>query len=646
MAREIINVGATPNDGQGDSIRTAFIKTNNNFGELYAQTQTAPPITLVGSVGDLAGMTAYDSEYYYYCFANYDGANVIWREVPNAALANVAVISATGNITGNYFIGNGRQLTGVVAAAGTQIVNGNTNITTALDGNANITIGSTSNVAVFSTGGVTIIGNIAGGNLSATGNITGGNIGTAGTISAVGNITGGNVSTAGLISAAGNVTGGNIVSTGGINAVGNIITTGRISAVGNIFSSAALRTQGSISTAGNVTGNYFIGDGGFLSNVTVTSNVAVTQIANGSSILAVAGSAGNITIAIAGVANVAQFVPSGLSVVGNVDSANIYLSGRMVAAGNITASNLNATTNVIATGNVKGTNVNADLQMSAVGNITGGNLLTSGNVNATAYTGTAVSVTGNITGSNVSTAGLISAAGNITSNYFIGNGSQLTGVISSYGNSNVAAYLPTYSGNISASIFSATGNVNTANIYLTDRMVAVGSITAANINATSGMSATGNVQAGNVVSTGTISAAGNVIGTYFVGTATQAQYADIAENYTADASYEPGTVLEFGGDAEVTMASDETTRVAGVVSTAPAHLMNSMLAGQHVVAVALVGRVPCRVRGTIAKGDMLISAGDGYARAKQNPIMGTVIGKALESSTGNDSIIEVVVGRL
>ena len=148
------------------------------------------------------------------------------------------------------------------------------------------------------------------------------------------------------------------------------------------------------------------------------------------------------------------------------------------------------------------------------------------------------------------------------------------------------------------------------------------------------------------MSNGNVSATGNVIGTYFVGTATQAQYADIAENYTADANYEPGTVLEFGGDAEVTLASDETARVAGVVSTAPAHLMNSMLTGEHVVAVALVGRVPCRVRGTIAKGDMLISAGDGYARAKQNPIMGTVIGKALESSTGDHGIIEVVVGRL
>ena len=101
MTREIINVGSSPNDGQGDPIRTAFIKTNNNFGELYSRVQTVPPVSLTGSVGDTAGMTAYDAEYYYYCFANYDGSTDIWNQVPNAAQANVTVLSATGNVTGN-----------------------------------------------------------------------------------------------------------------------------------------------------------------------------------------------------------------------------------------------------------------------------------------------------------------------------------------------------------------------------------------------------------------------------------------------------------------------------------------------------------------------------------------------------------------
>ena len=64
-----------------------------------------------------------------------------------------------------------------------------------------------------------------------------------------------------------------------------------------------------------------------------------------------------------------------------------------------------------------------------------------------------------------------------------------------------------------------------------------------------------------------------------------------------------------------------------------------------IVTLALAGRVPTKVVGTIRKGDMLVSAGGGYARPKQDPVMGTIIGKALEESVG-DNIIEVVVGRL
>lgn len=132
----------------------------------------------------------------------------------------------------------------------------------------------------------------------------------------------------------------------------------------------------------------------------------------------------------------------------------------------------------------------------------------------------------------------------------------------------------------------------------------------------------------------------------FDGTATSARYADLAENYLADSDYEPGTVLEFGGSYEVTIAEDETRRIAGVVSTNPAHLMNSELQGDHVVAVALQGRVPCKVRGKIRKGDMLVSGGNGYARPTQEPKIGTIIGKSLEDFDGFEGIIEVVVGRI
>jgi len=151
--------------------------------------------------------------------------------------------------------------------------------------------------------------------------------------------------------------------------------------------------------------------------------------------------------------------------------------------------------------------------------------------------------------------------------------------------------------------------------------------------------------------TGDIGATGNRFGTVwattFSGTSNQAQYADLAEKYMPDREYEPGTVLVFGGDAEVTMAkSYMDTRIAGVVSTHPAYMMNSALEGG--VYVALTGRVPCKVTGKIRKGDMLVAAGAlGVATASNNPKMGSVIGKALENYDSHDiGVIEVVVGRI
>ena len=143
-----------------------------------------------------------------------------------------------------------------------------------------------------------------------------------------------------------------------------------------------------------------------------------------------------------------------------------------------------------------------------------------------------------------------------------------------------------------------------------------------------------------------ITANGSVV---FSGTATQARYADLAERYTADADYESGTVLVFGGDEEVTECTQRLDRrIAGIVSTDPAYLMNSELEG---ITVALVGRVPCKVVGEVRKGDLMVSSDTpGYAEAwreESNPPMGSVIGKALENKTGAGvDVIEVVVGRM
>lgn len=210
----------------------------------------------------------------------------------------------------------------------------------------------------------------------------------------------------------------------------------------------------------------------------------------------------------------------------------------------------------------------------------------------------------------------------------------------------------TLASGVTASSLTSVGTLN--------GLTVTGSSTFGKINAESFQGVIGNVTPASGTFTGiTVSgsilpssnASINIGGTsswfnIIYGKSVQAQYADLAENYSADAEYAPGTVLMFGGDTEVTVANEDTTAVAGVVSTNPAYLMNGELSGTNVVALALTGRVPCKVMGPVRKGNMLVSAGNGYARAESNPAMGSVIGKALENFDGFEGVIEVVVGRL
>ena len=128
----------------------------------------------------------------------------------------------------------------------------------------------------------------------------------------------------------------------------------------------------------------------------------------------------------------------------------------------------------------------------------------------------------------------------------------------------------------------------------------------------------------------------------------EATYADLAERYSADAPYEPGTVLVFGGEAEVTTTTMlASTKVVGIVSTDPALKMNSAAGNSQTHPyIALKGRVPCKVIGKIEKGDLLVtSSTPGYAKASLGvPMIGTVIGKAIEAKSGTgEGIIEVFV---
>lgn len=133
--------------------------------------------------------------------------------------------------------------------------------------------------------------------------------------------------------------------------------------------------------------------------------------------------------------------------------------------------------------------------------------------------------------------------------------------------------------------------------------------------------------------------------------ATSAQYADVAEKYAADQPYSPGTVLEIGGSNEVTQTTQSvSSRIAGVVSTAPALIMNATQETANTAIVALLGRVPCQVVGTVNRGDLLCSSDvPGHAMALPANLYqpGVVIGKALcDHHSDGPGMIEVMVGRL
>jgi len=139
-----------------------------------------------------------------------------------------------------------------------------------------------------------------------------------------------------------------------------------------------------------------------------------------------------------------------------------------------------------------------------------------------------------------------------------------------------------------------------------------------------------------------------IYATTFNGTATSAQYADLAERFAADAQYAPGTVVALGGAKEITkVVEDASEEVFGVISTRAAYLMNSAAGDDKThPPVAVSGRVPVLVKGRVRKGDRLISAGNGYARAakKTEITPWNVIGRALEDkNTEGDGTVEAIV---
>ena len=313
-------------------------------------------------------------------------------------------------------------------------------------------------------------------------------------------------------------------------------------------------------------------------------------------------------------------------------ASNWVILSSASSAGNTTLGNLNVTGNIICnnlasnnslTGNsitVVNATVTANL-LAANANITTANLTT---VRTQAITTGASTTGGTLTGTwsvvgNTSANGIVLTQGNIAfasssfgircDNYMLGNGAP----------------------------FNPTGTYNNGNVF--DYLTGSNAVTQFTGNIAPTKVTTSHIAGGGLISN---------IWTLDTGARIQATYADLAERYEADQPYDVGTVVELGGDKEITIVKDELSdSVFGVISNTAAYLMNST-AGDDTThpAVALAGRVNVKVIGKVAKGQRLVSAGNGYARAGSSSEISSfnVIGRALADKTDDaEGMIEAVV---
>lgn len=425
---------------------------------------------------------------------------------------------------------------------------------------------------------------------------------------------------------------GNLTVSGRISSTGNILTNGIVSAVGGIVSDSTVSVAGNITGANVRTGTLSLG-GNVLSAINTTNNINTTANIGGNNLSVASRVSVGGNILTSGLISASSSITAG----GDLAGFNVLAGGLVSAAGNVTGAFFigdgsqltNITATRIANGNavVDATSSDAKVTINfadAYNTIFGQTGPVANTYGITTNTDFLDVTNGNVNANNMSftyslTGGVISVSGSVTANAT--SGGVITGT-------SVSVTGSVTSGSVS------TGNVNGGNVSVS------GDVIAGNSVQTSGIVHLGSNATGNIGSSS------SYFDTFF-GTAIKALYADLAENYAGDRDYAPGTVLSFGGEREVTLSTiNGDRRVAGVVSTNPAQLMNSAIDTEFPIPVALTGRVPCSVVGSVRKGDMMVSAGNGCARSEENPRPGTVIGKALENFDGTSGVIEVVVGRL
>lgn len=324
-------------------------------------------------------------------------------------------------------------------------------------------------------------------------------------------------------------------------------------------------------------------------------------------------------------------IKPGFNFVSNALINNIGLWGSASQLGGIDYSNY-ARTDIDITFDANVT-VMGNLIANISGNLTSDDATISGNLNAGNIIANSATVSGNLSAGNLSISGNIigplgilgnlNTVGNasITGNLTAGN---ISGIIRpSFGSGEAGIIFPTPSSSggdlddlATIKFYSYSGDKSVLEIKVTNDVIhPTYGPDIIKINAIGGTEINNALFTTNIT-TGVAANVGTITGTWSLtsGSKLNATYADLAEMFASDQKYEPGTVVKIGGEYEVTQEDEPASNnVFGVVSSQPAYIMNAFL--PNAVPIALAGKVPVKVIGQIAKGDRLISAGNGLAKA-------------------------------
>ena len=674
MAINTINIGAVANDGTGNPIRDAFTTVNNNFQSVQAGLFAGTEASIISAVSVTGG----------YLISN---SYVLATSYVNAASLVGGTVTSNGNLyvsqSGAYIVGNvtivgnlsvsGSQAASQSQTSSSSILNlhfsatpltiddsrdiglewqyykaseqkaflGWQNTTRSLVYLDQITE-SAGNVITAGTFGNVQFGQLLLSNTTvATNTTTGalqvkGGVGIAGNLFALGaNVA--NLSVTGYHVGNMNFAGGDTIFING-SPVQTAATAFNGGTVG-LATTFACTTPSTSTTTGAVviTGGLGVAGNVFFPNLTIVNN-------------------GNVRANIQG--NIFTPAQPFITSVGTLSS--------LAMAGTITAFNINPNSNTVyslGSGTANRWSKIWTFDMDLSGTLTGGAINGTGGThtgNIAINTATAAALTTTTTVAAVfnenATTVRIGAAGTTEFDSNTQSTSTTTGAIIVSGGIGVATGQVRIGGASGRSITTTTGNVvfdgNTPSTSTTTgQLVVRGGVAIPTGNLwIAGSSGNAIVATGNIIPSGNVVATNNLGSdtawwNAFYGRSVQAQYADLAEKYLADAEYLPGTVMVFGGEQEITTTNTfADVRVAGVISSNPAYLMNAAAEG---LPVALRGRVPVQVLGAVSKGDLLVtSAQAGFAQSvgQNNSYGAAVFAKSLVTDGSNGSkIIEAVI---